>query len=184
VLGTSAVVGGFAVAALTLGWPVAATLSGRIYLRVGFRKTALLGVTLAIGGSVVLVTVTPASGVLQLALGCTVIGAGLGFISAPALVAAQASPTGRTAAPSPARPLRPLGRLRRRHRRLRRDRQRGRHGGGQTPENLPGDVLAGAIHAVFVGTLAVAVSPRSPSRSCRRVPATEPEPEPEPSTVD
>ena len=43
VLGTSALVGGFAVAALTLGWPISASLAGRIYLRIGFRATALIG---------------------------------------------------------------------------------------------------------------------------------------------
>jgi EmrB/QacA subfamily drug resistance transporter len=91
VLGTSALVAGFAVAALTLGWPLAATLSGRVYLRVGFRNTALLGAGFAVAGAAILVTVGPASHVLLLALACWVIGVGLGFISAPALVAAQAS---------------------------------------------------------------------------------------------
>ena len=43
VLGTSALVAGFALAALTLGWPIAASLAGRIYLRIGFRSTALIG---------------------------------------------------------------------------------------------------------------------------------------------
>ena len=38
VLGTSALVAGFALAALTLGWPLAASLAGRIYLRIGFRR--------------------------------------------------------------------------------------------------------------------------------------------------
>ena len=91
VLGTNALIAGFAVAALTLGWPVAATLSGRLYLRFGFRNTALLGSAFAIAGSAILVTVGPASSVWQLAIACWVIGVGLGFISAPSLVAAQAS---------------------------------------------------------------------------------------------
>src|SRR4051812_19765614 len=43
VLGTSALVAGFVVAAMTLGWPITATFSGRIYLRIGFRNTALIG---------------------------------------------------------------------------------------------------------------------------------------------
>ena len=37
VLQTSALVAGFALAALTLGWPLAASVAGRIYLRIGFR---------------------------------------------------------------------------------------------------------------------------------------------------
>ena len=44
VVGASAVVSGFALAALTLGWPVAASVAGRLYLSIGFRATGLLGV--------------------------------------------------------------------------------------------------------------------------------------------
>ena len=49
VLGTSALVAGFAVAALTLGWPLAASVAGRIYLRIGFRATALIGAAVLVG---------------------------------------------------------------------------------------------------------------------------------------
>ena len=55
VVGASAIVSGFALAALTLGWPVAASLSGRLYLSIGFRATGLLGAGLAVAGSLVLV---------------------------------------------------------------------------------------------------------------------------------
>ena len=37
VLGSGALVAGFALAALTVGWPLAAGFSGRLYLRIGFR---------------------------------------------------------------------------------------------------------------------------------------------------
>ncbi|HEU5110395.1 MAG TPA: MFS transporter, partial [Micromonosporaceae bacterium] len=183
VLGTSAVVGGFAVAALTLGWPVAATLSGRIYLRVGFRNTALLGAALAILGGIVLVTVTPASGVWQLASGCAVIGAGLGFMSAPALVAAQASAdwqtrgvvTGATLfarSVGSAVGIAVFGAV-----------VNASVTAGGSAEHLPADVLATAIHGVYLGVLAVAVI----AALCvlvmpGGVPAAEPAPEP--STVD
>ncbi len=43
VLGTTALIAGFALAAMTIGWPIAASLAGRIYLRLGFRTTMLLG---------------------------------------------------------------------------------------------------------------------------------------------
>jgi MFS family permease len=83
------VVAGFAVAALTLGWPIAASLSGRLYLRIGFRDTALFGTLFAIGGSVLLVSVGPDSSVWRLAFACWVIGLGMGFIASPVLIAAQ-----------------------------------------------------------------------------------------------
>ena len=43
VLGTGAVVAGLALAAMTIGWPIAAATSGRLYLRFGFRFTLVLG---------------------------------------------------------------------------------------------------------------------------------------------
>jgi EmrB/QacA subfamily drug resistance transporter len=91
VLGHGAVVAGFAVAALTLGWPIAASLSGRVYLRVGFRDCALFGSLFAIAGSAILLTVTPDSSVWRLAFACWVIGLGMGFIASPVLIAAQSS---------------------------------------------------------------------------------------------
>ena len=51
VLGTSALVAGFALAAMTLGWPIAASLAGRIYLRLGFRTTMLFGAIIVVLGS-------------------------------------------------------------------------------------------------------------------------------------
>jgi Na+/melibiose symporter-like transporter len=78
VLGTSALVGGFALAALTLGWPLAASLAGRIYLRIGFRSTALIGSGVIIVGAVLLSLLSPASSVWQVAGTCFVLGIGMG----------------------------------------------------------------------------------------------------------
>lgn len=91
VLGTSALIAGFALAAMTLGWPIAASLAGRIYLRVGFRTTMLLGAVIVVIGSALLLTVSSDSSVLYLALACFVIGLGLGFSASPGVVAAQSS---------------------------------------------------------------------------------------------
>jgi multidrug resistance protein len=91
VLGASAVVSGFALAAMTMGWPVAAAVSGRLYLTIGFRATGLLGVALALLGSLVLVVMDPTGSLWFVALGCLLIGAGMGWVAAPALVVAQSS---------------------------------------------------------------------------------------------
>ena len=92
VLGTSALVAGFALAAMTLGWPIAASLAGRIYLRVGFRTTMLFGsVDRRTRRRVCCSRSTPASAVLHLAAACFVIGIGLGFSASPSVVAAQSS---------------------------------------------------------------------------------------------
>lgn len=91
VLGTSALVAGFALAAMTLGWPLAASFAGRIYLRAGYRTTMLLGAVIVVIGAALLLTVSPNSSVLYLALACFVIGLGLGFSASPGVVAAQSS---------------------------------------------------------------------------------------------
>jgi len=89
VLGEGAVIAGFAVAALTIGWPIAASLSGRFYLRIGFRDTALIGCVITILGTVLLILVGPESSVLPLAFACMVVGLGMGLINSPVLIAAQ-----------------------------------------------------------------------------------------------
>ncbi|MDO9377965.1 MAG: MDR family MFS transporter [Nocardioidaceae bacterium] len=91
VLGHGALVGGFALAAMMVGWPVAASFVGRIYLRIGFRDTGLIGSVVVVLGAGSLVLLSASSGVWQVALSCLVIGAGLGLVASPTLVAAQSS---------------------------------------------------------------------------------------------
>ena len=91
VLGHNALVAGFALAALTLGWPISASQAGRIYLRIGFRRTALLGSAVVLVGSALLVLLNPASSVGQVGLTCFVIGLGMGLVAAPTLIAGQSS---------------------------------------------------------------------------------------------
>ena len=91
VLGRNALVAGFALAALTLGWPIAASLSGRVYLRIGFRSTAILGGAIALVGVAGLTLLRPTTSIWQVGITCFVIGIGMGFIAVPTLVAAQSS---------------------------------------------------------------------------------------------
>ena len=91
VIGASAIVSGFALAALTLGWPVAASMSGRLYLSIGFRATGLLGAGLAVAGSLVLVLGDTGTSLWPVAAGCVLIGFGMSWVAAPALVVAQSS---------------------------------------------------------------------------------------------
>jgi EmrB/QacA subfamily drug resistance transporter len=91
VLGTGAIVAGFALAAMTIGWPISASASGRLYLRLGFRSTMLIGSVLAVIGSGILLLVRPSSSVWLLAGACLVLGLGFGFVASPSLVAAQSA---------------------------------------------------------------------------------------------
>ena len=89
VLGTGPLVAGLALAALTLGWPLAATLSGRFYMRIGFRNTALIGVAFIVVGAILCALLTAHSSVLAVAGACFVLGIGMGLASSPILVAVQ-----------------------------------------------------------------------------------------------
>jgi MFS family permease len=90
-LGIRPIVAGLALAALTLGWPAAASMAGRLYLRWGFKRTAVVGVTLVIAGASVLVAMAHRPNVAVVAVVCFVIGAGMGFLAVPTLIGAQSS---------------------------------------------------------------------------------------------
>ncbi|GLP78363.1 MFS transporter [Mycobacterium antarcticum] len=90
-LNTTPIVAGLALAALTIGWPATAAVAGRFYLRWGFKRTALIGATLVVGGSAVLAAVANRPNVAVVAVVCFVIGAGMGLLAVPTLIAAQAS---------------------------------------------------------------------------------------------
>ncbi|WP_245784811.1 MDR family MFS transporter [Geodermatophilus amargosae] len=89
VLGASALEAGFALAALTLGWPIAASLSGRVYLRIGFRNTALIGVVLAVAGTAATALLGQDAHLWQVGATMFVTGLGLGLSSSPLIVAVQ-----------------------------------------------------------------------------------------------
>jgi EmrB/QacA subfamily drug resistance transporter len=91
VLGTGPLVAGFALATLTLGWPLSASQAGRIFLRFGFRTCALIGVTLVLAGSALLLLLGRDSPVPEVAAYCLVIGLGMGLTASPTLIAAQSS---------------------------------------------------------------------------------------------
>jgi len=91
VLGTSATVAGFALAAMTIGWPLAAAMAGRCYLRIGFRDTALTGSAFVVTGAALLMMLGEQSQVWHVAASCFVVGLGLGLVTSPTLVAAQSS---------------------------------------------------------------------------------------------
>jgi EmrB/QacA subfamily drug resistance transporter len=89
VLGTGALVAGLVLAAMTIGWPIAASTAGRLYLTIGFRATFAIGGAVAMLGSLILVSVDGDSSLWQLAAACFVMGLGFGYIASPGIVAAQ-----------------------------------------------------------------------------------------------
>ncbi len=91
VLGTGPLVAGFALATLTIGWPISASLSGRFYLRIGFRRTALIGSVLVVVGGGLTTLLSAGSTVWEVAACCFVVGLGMGLVASPTLIAAQSS---------------------------------------------------------------------------------------------
>lgn len=89
VLGTGALVAGLALAAMTIGWPIAAATSGRLYLTFGFRATLSIGAFFSVVGALILLSVDDSSSVWYLAFACFVMGVGFGYIASPGVVAAQ-----------------------------------------------------------------------------------------------
>lgn len=90
-LGIAPLLSGLAVAALTLGWPVAAANAGRLYMRIGFRRTTLIGVSITTLAAIVLASVASWPNPFMIAAIAFFLGFGLGWTAAPTLIAAQSS---------------------------------------------------------------------------------------------
>ena len=90
-LGTPPLIAGLALATLTIGWPIAAANSGRLYLRFGFRNTVLIGLAFILVGASALAASALTPTLWFVALSCFVIGLGMGLMVTPSLIAAQSS---------------------------------------------------------------------------------------------
>jgi MFS family permease len=91
VLGRSAVVAGFTITLLTVGWPLAVMLSGRLYRLFGIRRTLRIGSTLFPIGALFLVTLTPESNPVVVGIGSFLMGFGMGIMSITTVAEVQES---------------------------------------------------------------------------------------------
>jgi EmrB/QacA subfamily drug resistance transporter len=92
VVGVGAVVAGLAMAAMTIGSPIAATAAPRAYLRIGYRTTAVIGSFIAVVGCALFVLfVHHDSHVWRVAAASFVIGIGMGFASVATVVGIQSA---------------------------------------------------------------------------------------------
>ncbi len=82
---------GSALAMMSIGWPLASTLSGRLMLRTSYRFTAQLGSLLLIAGTALLLTLHVDSGISYAGFAAFVIGTGMGMTSTTFLIAVQNS---------------------------------------------------------------------------------------------
>lgn len=89
VLGTGAVVSGLILAGMSIGWPIASARSGRLYLKIGFRNTALIGTTILLIFSLFYLILPYQAPLWMYVLQQVLLGAGFGLLSTPTLVGVQ-----------------------------------------------------------------------------------------------
>ncbi|MET7525951.1 MFS transporter [Streptomyces sp. NPDC005248] len=91
VLGLGPIAAGFVLSVMTLSWPVSAALSNRVYNRIGFRRTAIIGMS---GALLILLSfpLLPYPGEpWQPALIMLLLGAALGLFQLPLIVGVQST---------------------------------------------------------------------------------------------
>ncbi len=91
VLNQSALVAGFTLTVMVLGWPIGATLAARNFARFGLRATLLFGAALLPVGALAFLFMQPGVSPAVAGLGSTVMGFGMGFLSTSAIVIIQDS---------------------------------------------------------------------------------------------
>ena len=90
-MGEHALIAGFTLTAMSIGWPIASTISGHLLVRYGPFTTSLTGgISLTVGAGL-FVTMTPTSGPIWAGFGSFWIGVGMGLTSTAFLVAIQNS---------------------------------------------------------------------------------------------
>jgi MFS family permease len=82
-------VAGFALSAMVLGWPIGATISPRIWARIGLRPVLRAGAALIPLGALVFVFLRPETPPLAAGVGSAVVGFGMGLSSSASIVLIQ-----------------------------------------------------------------------------------------------
>ncbi|MFF3752942.1 MFS transporter [Streptomyces sp. NPDC002018] len=91
VLGLGPIAAGFVLSAMTLSWPVSAALSNRVYNRVGFRQTAVIGISLALLILLAFPLLPFPGQAWQPALIMLLLGCALGLFQLPLIIGVQAT---------------------------------------------------------------------------------------------
>ncbi|MFC5649588.1 MDR family MFS transporter [Paenibacillus solisilvae] len=81
VMGHSAIVAGFTLTVMTVGWPTAAFAASHLIMKIGVRPTAVLGGIATFTGSLFFLTLDPSKGAIWAGMGSFIIGIGMGLTS-------------------------------------------------------------------------------------------------------
>lgn len=93
VTGVGAMAAGFILASMSITWPLSSSLSGNLYLRIGFRNTAICGILIVILGAAGFHFLPFPGKVWVLVAIQMTLGAGFGLITTPLLVGVQSTVT-------------------------------------------------------------------------------------------
>ncbi|WP_404470250.1 MDR family MFS transporter [Sutcliffiella horikoshii] len=85
------IVAGFTLTTMSIGWPIAAMIAGRLLLKIGFRTTSIIGGVALILGSIIFMTLSPDDGPVWAAFGSFMIGVGMGFSTTAFIVSLQST---------------------------------------------------------------------------------------------
>ncbi|GAB1403436.1 MDR family MFS transporter [Lentimicrobium sp.] len=91
VTGLGAIAAGFLLASMSITWPISSSLSGKLYLRIGFRNTAIAGIIIVILGSATFLLLRFPGPVWVLLAIQLMLGAGFGLISTSMLIGVQST---------------------------------------------------------------------------------------------
>ena len=86
-----AAIAGFTLTAMSIGWPIASVLSGRLLISIGYFRTSLLGALFLIVGTTLFVLMRPEFGPLWAGMSSFMIGAGMGLTSTAFIVSIQSA---------------------------------------------------------------------------------------------
>ncbi|UII57853.1 MFS transporter [Cytobacillus spongiae] len=91
VMEESPIIAGFTLTTMSIGWPIASTLAGKLLLKIGFRNTSLIGGLFLVCGGRKFATLSPELGPIYAAAGSFFVGIGMGLTSTAFIVSIQSS---------------------------------------------------------------------------------------------
>lgn len=89
VMGQSALIAGFTLTTMSIGWPLAATIGGRLLFVIGYRLTSIIGGLFLIAGSVLFLFLPTMKSIVLASSASFLIGIGMGLTSTAFIVAIQ-----------------------------------------------------------------------------------------------
>ena len=89
VMGESAIIAGFTLTTMSIGWPIASTVAGRLLLVIGYRKTSLIGAVSLLIGTCFFILLPVIQHYIWAGFASFFIGIGMGMTSTAFIVAIQ-----------------------------------------------------------------------------------------------